>query len=245
MPIHPPFDLLIVVLLIVFGGFFLFGFAFGRLSPDRTRRQSKLTQLPQSIVLVACALIWWLAAARGTPLETFSRCIFLGMSLGFAGDVIMGRLFPLGNRVIWGMLAFGAGHVFYVLACREVQILFSLNDQRTLVIFLVVGFVVSVGTWMGLVRVPEGNSNQNTASLFYGLLLGGMAAYAAALASQMPALLPLAAGAILFLFSDIMLGNHIFRRNNWYLVGDVIWFTYILGQGLIVFTNSTALTLLP
>ena len=244
MPISSPYDLLIVVLMIFFSGFLVFGFAFGELSSDRTRRQSKLTQLPQSVILVVCALIWWLAGARGTEVEMFSRYLFIGMAMGFVGDVTLGGLLRLRMPVIWGMLAFGVGHVFYLLALRELQILFSLDDPRALVIALVIAAVVSVGTWRGLVFVPGGDAVLNAGSLAYGLLLGGMVAYAAALAVQLPAFLPFAVGGVLFLISDILLGNHLFRRTRQYLVGDAIWFTYILGQALIVFSNATALSLL-
>ncbi len=244
MPIEPPFDLLILILLIVFSGFLLFGFAFGKLSADRTHRQPRQTQLAQSVVLVVCALVWWLWGARSSEVETFSRYIFLGMALGFVGDVLLSNLLRLKNPVIWGMVAFGAGHAFYILSYRQLQILFSLDDRRILVIALVVSAVISMGTWMGLIYIPNGSSLLNAGSLCYGLLLGGMAAYAAALALQQPAFLPLAAGALLFMVSDIILGNYLFRQNRWHLVGDVIWFSYIIGQALIVFTNATALTLL-
>ena len=244
MPIDPPFDLALVVLLIVFGGFLLFGFAFGELSPDRTHRQHTLSQLPQPAVLAACALIWWLAAARGTEIEAFSRYIFLGVAMGFVGDAILRDLLPVRNPVLWAMAVFGVGHIFYILACRELQILFDLYNTQVIVIAVVIGGVISVGTWMGLVRVPGGDPTLNNGSLAYGLLLGGMAAYAVALAIQFPALLPLAAGAALFMISDIILGNYLFHHSKWHLIGDVIWFTYIIGQALIVFSNATALTLL-
>lgn len=244
MPIASPFDLLILVLMIVFSGLLLFGFAFGKLPVDRTQRQPRQTQLAQSAVLVTCALIWWLVGARSTEVEAFARYVFLGMSLGFLGDILLSDLLRIRNALILGMAAFGVGHIFYILGYRELQILFGLEDARTLVITLVVAGVVSIGTWMGLVYVPEGETALNVGSLVYGLVLGGMAGYALALALQLPAFLPMAVGAVLFLISDIILGNFLFRQNRWYLVGDVIWFTYVIGQALIVFSNATALTLL-
>ncbi|MBN1285915.1 MAG: hypothetical protein JXB47_10995 [Anaerolineae bacterium] len=245
LPIRSPFHLLIIVLLIVFGGFLAFGFAFGSLATDRTRRQSNTTRLPQAAVLAVCALIWWLFAARSTSIETFARCVFLGMALSFASNVVMAGLLRIENRVLWNMVIGGAGCIFYILALRELQILFDLGDKSTLVLMLVVGWVVSVGVWMGLIVVSEGGPATNTGTLIYGLLLGSMAAYAGALAVQMPGLMPVAAGAGLNFIANMLWGNHTLRNNNWYLVSDVAWITYIFGQALIVFTTATVLTIAP
>lgn len=245
LPIRSPFNLIIIALLIVFAGFLVFGFAFGTLSDDRTRRQSDATRLPQAIVLVVCALIWWLFAARSLPGEDFARYVFLGMAFSFVSDMIRARLIAPDHAFIWRALVQGAGTVFYILALRELQILFGLNDKSTLVLMLVVGWVVSVGIWMGLIMVPDDGPAINIATLIYGILLGSMAAYAIAIAIQMPGLLPVAAGACMYFIANEIWDNHNLQKNNWHLVGDAAWTTYILGQALIVFTNATMLTLIP
>jgi hypothetical protein len=45
------------------------------------------------------------------------------------------------------------------------------------------------------------------------------------------------------LLSDVILLNHMARRNNWFLVSDVVWVLYISGQALIVWSNLPALAL--
>ncbi len=241
LPVRSPFDLLIIALLIVFGGFLVFGFAFGKPSADGTRRQSIYTQLPQSLVLATCALIWWLAAARSTTLETFARLVFLGIALHFVSDIILADVLALQHPLRWGMVVCAAAAGFYILALRQLQILFALHDNSTLVIALVVAWVMSVGIWMGAMMIQ--NPLDDLVSLTCIVLKGSLAAYATALTIQLPALLPAAVGGVLSLVSAAILGNHLLHQNKWRMIGDVAWITYIAGQALIVFTNATTLTL--
>lgn len=56
--------------------------------------------------------------------------------------------------------------------------------------------------------------------------------------------MPLALGAALFMVSDTILGNQLFRDNTWFMVSDVVWITYIFGQALIVFSSAIGLRVL-
>jgi hypothetical protein len=245
LPIRSPFDLLIIALLFVFGGLLTFGFAFGRLTTDRTQRQSRRTQLPQSIVLVVCALTWWMVATRSTELETFSRFVFLGVSLSFVSSAVLAQLILVKRHFSWSLIASGISCGFYILALRELQILFSLDSRNDLIIALVASWVIIIGIWAGAIYAPEASARLNLSSLIYALALASMAAYAVALTTQKPALAPVAAGASLLLIADGIKLNHHLHGTHWSHIGDVIWLSYIFGQALLVFSNSTALTLMP
>jgi hypothetical protein len=61
-----------------------------------------------------------------------------------------------------------------------------------------------------------------------------MAGLAGALAAQDRQYTPVAAGGALFLLSDLILAGRLFRGTHFPQIGDMVWLTYISGQGLIV-----------
>jgi hypothetical protein len=61
-----------------------------------------------------------------------------------------------------------------------------------------------------------------------------MAGSGAALALNRPDYLPVASGGALFLVSDMILASELFRGTHFPQIGDIVWLTYITGQGLIV-----------
>ena len=73
------------------------------------------TRMASSAVLVVAG--WsWAALARGSGAATFSLLIAVGMTLGFLGDLFMAKLLPVSPHVLWGIGAFGLGHVAYIAA---------------------------------------------------------------------------------------------------------------------------------
>jgi len=62
-----------------------------------------------------------------------------------------------------------------------------------------------------------------------------------ALALQDAAFVPLAAGGLLFMVSDLVLGSELMRRTHFRSIGDVIWTTYTVAQMLIVYSSAAAL----
>jgi hypothetical protein len=81
----------------------------------------------------------------------------------------------------------------------------------------------------------------NAGTLGYSLLLTAMGATAMALALQDAAFAWLAAGGLLFIASDLLLGSEIMRGTHFRSIGDVIWVTYTVAQMLIVYSASVAL----
>ena len=87
----------------------------------------------------------------------------------------------------------------------------------------------------------SGSKNQDLVwpALPYSLLLAGTAGVASGLALADRRFLPLAAGAALFLASDLILAFGLFRGSFPYQT-EAVWLTYGPGQMLIVFSTLVA-----
>jgi len=230
--------LLLAILLLLAGGFALHAY-----DDDRLARMPKITELPQSLLLIFLAVLVWLTAARETALNSLGLLTALGIALGFLGDLFMANIFKQEKHVLWGMAAFATGHIFYMLGFREIALHFALHDLGSYGIALVVMWIVALVIWALLVRNPSGDPTMQYAALVYALFLASMAAYAVGLALQEGAFWPLACGGILFLFSDSLIASKLFAGRRFRYMGDVEWTTYILAQVLIVTVVPVALAL--
>jgi hypothetical protein len=235
---------LLRLLLAVWAALLILGFVFGRLDEERINRIPRANKILSSAILVICALIWWLAGAASTPLADYAALLFFGMAFSFIGDVIMAQLLPLPQYVLFGMGAFGAAHVLYISGYLRLGGVLGLQDGRARAIGLVVLLVLAVLLWWTLIRSPRTPAVLNYGSLGYALLLAAMAGLAVSLALQETRFVPLALGALLFLVSDVFLGHRLFQGGKFFLMGDLVWMTYIVGQLLIVFSTATGLRLL-
>ena len=229
----------------VIGGLLLVvAFACGQYNADRTRHSIRSLLMLTSALLVVMAALFWLGAARNTPLSSFSLFIAFGMAASFVGDLIMAEYIRTPQRVVFGIAAFGLAHLLYITGyLGAVQ---ALNLKLEAAGWgLAAGFVIlGLGLWFTAVRSSEVSPALNYGALGYSLLLAAMAGLAASLALASSRLWTLALGAILFLASDTLLAHQIFRKRNWLLANDVIWVLYISGQALIVWSNMPALRLL-
>ena len=86
------------------------------------------------------------------------------------------------------------------------------------------------------------------AALPYALLLASTAGIATGLALQAPAFWTMAAGATLFLLSDLIIAARLFSpegafgsQRHFYLIDNAIWLTYGPAQMLIVYSIAGAL----
>ncbi|MFN8471548.1 MAG: lysoplasmalogenase [Anaerolineae bacterium] len=217
------------------------GFVLGKPSADGAGHLSKPLELASSAVLVGVALTLWLIYTRGTSLQPTALALFLGMTAGFLGDLIMARVLPTPNRLIFGILAFGIGHVLYIVGFTLTAQALALAAPLTEWPLWVGGLVLAALLWRGMVYSPKTPLALNIGSLLYAALIAVMAASGAALAVQSPRFVPTAVGGVLFLVSDLILGNREFHGRGWRLMNDVIWVTYIIGQELIVLTTLYAL----
>ena len=241
LPYRPPLNWILYAVLGLELALLAGGLIFGKLNEEQTGRLPRPLRILLSALLVLAALLGWRAGAQGTPLEWFAALVFLGMAAGFVGDLIMAELIPVPSRLIFGMIAFGIGHLFYVGAILDLMRKSPFTDTRIPVVMLIAVLGFCLWAWCTQVRNPGASKAINIGSLLYGLLFGVMAALAIALAMHDAHYTTLAAGALLFMASDLVLGNWVIRGHVWKSVNDLIWLTYATGQMLIVYSVAAAL----
>jgi hypothetical protein len=241
LPYSAPVSAILYVLffleLALLGG----GLAFGKPNREGTGHLPRPLRMGLSANLVIAAFLGWQSGARGTAVQAYAALILLGMAAGFVGDLIMAQLIPVPNRLIFGMIEFAIGHLFYIAAFLYLRLEFGLGGAWSQFIVLAAMLVFSLWAWWTYVRQPGGNKAINVGSLLYGLLIGIMAALAINLALQEARLVSLGAGAVFFLISDFILGNWQVRGHVWKPVNDAIWTAYASGQLLIVYSVAAVL----
>ncbi len=206
---------------------------FGRYNQERTRRTIKPLRLSTSWILAACA---WIIFATSITLRAPALLIALGITFGALGDLVLADVIPLPKRMISGIIVFSIGHLCYIAGFSQTAQALGLNDPFAGSLLWVVFVIVAALLWFFLIYNPAKSRVLNLGSLFYGWLIAIMAGTATALALSDPRFTLTAIGGILFLISDIILGNRELRDNGWFLVHDVVWVLYITGQALIVLT---------
>jgi uncharacterized membrane protein YhhN len=215
----------------------LLGLVFGRPDPQRRNRIPLPLRMLSSALVLACALL----LRRNNHMRSAQPggLIAGGMGCGFVGDLVMAQVIPLPKHTIFGMLAFGAGHILYMRAfLSRARMLAAREAAPHGHPYRAVGAAWALGLagWWVLARNPALGRTLNYAALAYSLLLSSMAGLAAALAERDRRSTPLALGGALFLASDMILAGELFRQTHFPGIGDVIWLTYITGQALIVGT---------
>lgn len=244
LPYTPPVSAILHALFFLELALLAGGLAFGKLNPEGTCRLPRPLRMSLTAILVVAAFLGWQSGARSTPVQLYAALILMGVAAGFVGDLILAELIPVPNRLIFGMIAFGIGHLFYIAAflCLRLQLGFASTWSQLIVLAAMLAFCL--WAWQTYVRKPGGSKTINIGSLVYGLLIGIMTALAIGLAMQQPRLISLAAGAVLFLVSDFILGNWRVRGHVWKACNDAIWTAYAGGQLLIVYSVAAVLNLL-
>jgi len=221
------------------------GLILGKPNEEQTGRLPRGLRMLLSAILTVAALLGWQGGATGTPVQWYATFIFLGMAAGSVGDWIMAGLIPVPQRLIGGMAAFGLGHLFYIAALLNLTIRSGRGSTCTSIVAVALILSLSAWAWNAHVRNPDRSKLINVGSLIYGLLIGVMCALAIAVAVCDTHYVALAAGSLLFLTSDFILGNWMIRGHVWKCVNDAIWVTYVGGQLLIVYSVAAALNTTP
>jgi hypothetical protein len=228
------------VLLIVWAALLFGGFIFGKPQAGREGRMPTWTRMASSATLVIAGWSWF-AVARGTGAASFAALIAIGMTLGFLGDLFMARLLPVSPHVLWGMGAFGLGHVAYIAGIIGFGNAHGLAAAGPRYGAWLAWLAIGALAWYFVVFRGQRPTALHWAALPYALLLASTAGFATGLALQHPAFVPLAIGAALFLISDLVLAAHLFAGRSFHLIDDVVWLTYGPGQMLIVYSVAAAL----
>ena len=231
----------LTLLLIVWAALLFGGFILGKTWTDGTRRMPVWTRMASSLTLVIAA--WSLAIfTQGMDAAAYAVLIAIGMTLGFLGDLFMAKLIPVSWNVLGGMAAFGLGHVAYIIAIAWLGNTAGLDDSAARwgawIAWLIVG---ALGWFVAVWRGARDRTALHSAALPYALLLASTAGAATGLALQTSLLVGLAVGAGLFLLSDLILAERLFRGVFFPLIDDVVWLTYGPAQMLIVYSINAAL----
>ena len=223
------FGLLAIPVLLVIG------FVTGQYNADRTSRIPRPFKMTTSFILVLYAGALWLDRSWSAGLA-----IFWGMACGFLGDLILAEIIRLPHRLIFGIITFGIGHIFYITSFVSIALGFGLHDPFGGTVLWAIFVIIASVLWIALIYNPKQTRLLNVGSLLYAWLISVMAATATSQAIQAigePHFILTAIGGILFLVSDLILGNRELRGHKWYLVNDIVWIIYITGQTLIVMTS--------
>ena len=231
------------MLLTVWAAFLFGGFLLG---PTReNRRISRRARIASSVMLAAAGWSWQFFAAESDVWQ-YASLIAMGITFGLIGDLFLANLLnrSRSRSMMGGIGAFAIGHLFYISGILLLVNRFHLNRPGPLWGALIGFWLAALAGWYVVVlRGQATPSPLHWAALPYALLLATTAGLAAGAALQNPAFFPLALGAFLFLFSDLVLAGALFSDLHFPLVHDVVWLTYGPGQMLIVFSIGAAMTL--
>ena len=227
-------------LLIVWGCLLFGGFVLGKTNAEGTRRMPAWTRMGSSLELVIAGWSWYWFV-QGGSVGGFALLIAIGMTLGCIGDLFLARLFPLPQPTLWGIGAFGLGHVMYIAALVSSGSQHGLTAPGQVWGAWIGWLVIGLLGWYLMVFRGQKAGVLHWAALPYALLLASTAGFAWGLALQNPVFVPVAIGAALFLLSDLILAGELFNGLHFPLIGDVVWLTYGPAQALIVYGVNSAL----
>jgi hypothetical protein len=219
------------------------GFAFGEVNEEGSQRIPRWARMASSFCLVIGAWIWF-AVSQGTQVAGLAYWVAIGMSLGFVGDLFMAELVPLKPSILFGMAAFGLGHIAYIFGMSRLGLLLHLTFPNWPV--LIFWWLLGLFGWYFVVYFERKPDFLRMAALPYSLLLASTAGIANSLALLDANFILVAIGAGLFLLSDLILAAQLFSEIKFPLIGDAVWLSYGPGQmlivyGLVIFTIASPL----
>lgn len=226
-------------LLILWAIFLFGGFIFGS-SASGGHRMPTWTRMASSLTLVVAGFSWFLVS-RDFDIGSYGLLIALGMLLGFLGDLFLAGVLPGGRSEMGGIASFAIGHIFYIIAIWRFGTAQGLDELAPRLGALIIWWLIAVIGWYFVVYSGPDGPGLQWVVLPYALLLASTAGVATGLALQAPMFWPLAAGAALFLFSDLLIGGMWFSDLNFPFIDDIIWLTYGPGQMLIVYSVGIAI----
>lgn len=220
---------------LLFGGFIFGGDEEGRARIPRWARMSS------SAVLVLAGWTWIMVAAP-TAVRKYAVLIAVGMTLGFVGDLFNAGLIPgvFEEDTIGGIIAFGLGHVAYIVGMLNLEKVAALGRPGLRWIALAVWLAIGFFGWLYVTTDAPKGGDLRWPALPYSLLLAGTAGLASGVALRDRRFVPLAVGGALFLASDLVLAWELFQ-GSFHMAGDIVWLTYGPAQMLIVYSIGTAI----
>jgi uncharacterized membrane protein YhhN len=199
-----------------------------------------MSHLCSSLFLVAAAWMWFLGYSRSAAANTVAL-FTAGMVFGTVGDFFNGgalqELFPLSDPVLGGIAAFALGHLCYITGCVRVTHSLNILSRARFWGPIVFWQLFALVGWFFIVYLGArgGPGILVLAALPYSLLLAGLTGLASSLALADRRFIPLAAGGVLFLASDLILAFEMFR-GEFPHARHAVWLTYGPAQMLIVYS---------
>lgn len=191
-----------------------------------------LVKMVISLSLLLVALIASLRPGAGP----YARLVFFAMLFSFVGDFVLGS--PAlrrswGNPLPLGMLAFGVGHIFYIIG-------FGSQVGLGLINWGLIGMLALLAVWVltfGISRTRELPGGIRIPALIYSGIIGLMAVFSAGAAGKLGGAFWLAPlGALLFVISDsLILEGQVSGKQDTSQHGALIWGTYVPAQALLIF----------
>ncbi len=203
-----------------------------------------LSHLGSSVLLVIAGWIWVLGFTRSAAVAT-AYLFAAGMSAGAVGDFfnagVLQDFVRLPDPVLGGMAAFALGHIAYIWACVRVARDRGFHSRARRLAGIGFWEVFGAVAWFFVVyRGTNGAAHVLVwPALPYSLLLATTAGVATYLALEDRRFALLAAGAVLFLVSDLILAFRLFH-GEFPMAAHAVWLTYGPGQMLIVYSIGTA-----
>jgi len=175
----------------------------------------------------------------------YSLLLLVAMICGTLGDFLMAGIFYITSEpVLNGIMMFGLGHLFYLLALRKKSPLLLNSKEsaalaggrviiRNLLIWIV--FVIGILIVFYFTVFNPANLAMGIAALLYGVLLVTLLAFSSTKWFDEFSLwfkIALPVGFFFFLFSDWIIAVRFFVDGS-FLSGPIVGVTYIIGQTLI------------
>lgn len=194
-------------------------------------KRSFLVKMVISLMLLLVALIAALRPGAGP----YARLVVFAMLFSFIGDYVLAS--PAlrrswGEPLPLGMLAFGVGHIFYIIGFGRQAGAGLVNWGMILMLVLLALWVVAYAA--GRIRELPGTLRVG-ASIYSGIILI-MALFSAGAAGREGGAFWLAPlGALLFVLSDsLILDSRVSGRRNSGNHNALIWATYVPAQALLI-----------
>jgi uncharacterized membrane protein YhhN len=229
---------------LLFGGTF---FSLAGREPAFAEWNEKLllvSHLGSSVLLVIAGWIWVLGFTRSAAVGT-AYLFAAGMSAGAIGDFfnagVLQDFVRLPDPVLGGMAAFALGHIAYIWACARVARERGFHSRARRAAGIRFWEAFGAVAWFFVVYRGTNSAAHVLVwpALPYSLLLATTAGVATYLALEDRRFASLAAGAVLFLVSDLILAFRLFH-GEFPMAPHAVWLTYGPGQMLIVYSIGTA-----
>ncbi|MFQ6088041.1 MAG: lysoplasmalogenase [Candidatus Methanofastidiosia archaeon] len=226
------FRLLFGILAFIFFFSLLHGFIFG----EGEERLPLLNKMLSSFILVASALFFLINFFKIPSFRKYLILISVGMFFAFIGDLIMAEVIYTPDRIIFGILFFSLTHSLYILAFHSLSKFFEKQVKRYQMVIIPSLWIVGALVFIIFIYSPKMDFIMKFGTIFYTILISSMVGMAISCIFIEYKLYPISLGALLFMFSDTLLGNTLFHETTRNM-GDVIFTTYILGQFVIIFSS--------